>query len=77
MSLPDLDDLRWRELVAGRKRYQLQNLATQMLVTRLRIRTRAGDENVIAVAIETALQFFERNAATTAADASQIFGEEP
>ena len=60
MYLPDVSDPRWREVVTGRKRYALQNLATQMLVTRLRLRTRKGDEAVIAEAIETAWAFFDR-----------------
>lgn len=74
MYLPDVTDPRWRDLVTGRKQYALQSLATQMLVTRLRLRTRKGDEAVIAEAIETAWAFFERNAATTGSDVAEIFG---
>lgn len=76
MNLPELNDPRWRELVTGRRRYSLQNLATQMLVTRLRIRTRSGDEGAIGTAIETASAFFERNPATTMVDVIEIFGAE-
>lgn len=74
MYLPDVTDPRWRDLVTGHKQYALQNLATQMLVTRLRMRTRKGNEAAIAEAIETAWAFFARNAATTGTDVAVIFG---
>lgn len=74
MYLPDVSDPRWRELVTGRKRHALQNLATQMLITRLRLRTRKGDEAAIAEAIEALWSFFERNPATTGSDVVEIFG---
>lgn len=77
MHLPDVSDPRWRELVTGRQRHTLQNLATQMLLTRLRLKTRKGDEATIAEAIQVAWDFFERNPATTSGDIAQIFGSSP
>lgn len=74
MNLPDVTDPRWRVLVTGKQHYPLQNLATQMLITRLRLRTRSGQEPVVAEAIETAWAFFARNAATTGTDLAVIFG---
>lgn len=66
----------WRELVAGRQRFQLENLAARMLVTRLRLRTVRGDEPSIQEAIAAAYDFFERNEATTQEDMRAIFGED-
>lgn len=77
MVLPDVSDPRWRELVTGRRRHALQNLATQMLITRLRLRTRKGDEASIAEAVQTAWDFFERNPETTSGDVAEIFGARP
>ena len=74
MYLPDVSDPRWRELVTGRKRHALQNLATQMLITRLRLRTKNGNDAAIAEAIEALWSFFERNPATTSCDVAEIFG---
>lgn len=66
----------WRELVAGRQRFQLENLAARMLITRLRLRTVRGDEPSIQEAIAAAYDFFERNEATTQEDVRAIFGED-
>lgn len=72
--LPDKADPRWRDFVAGRRKYDLESLAARMLVTRLRLRTMRGDEAVVQQAIDAAWDFFERNEATTQADVMAIFG---
>lgn len=76
MQVPDRADPRWRAFVQGTRPYGLESLAARMLVTRLRLRTMRGDDEVVREAIDAAWKFFERNEATTQADLAAIFGEE-
>lgn len=73
---PPLSHPRWRELVAGQRRFPLQNLAARMLITRLRLRTIRQEEAAIVEAIDIAWEFFERNEATTQEDLKAVFGDE-
>lgn len=73
---PERTHPRWRELVAGQRRFALQNLAARMLITRLRLRTLRQEEAVILEAIDVAWDFFERNEATTQDDLRAVFGDE-
>jgi hypothetical protein len=75
--VPDKSDPRWRELVAGTHKFQLESLAARMLVTRLRLRTLRGDSESIDAAITAAWEFFSRNELTTQADVRTLFGESP
>jgi hypothetical protein len=77
LGIPNRDDPRWRDVVAGPRRYQLQSLPARMLVTRLRLRTMRGDEVSVQAAISAAWEFFERNEATTQGDLHALFGGTP
>lgn len=72
--IPDRTDPRWREFVTGKRKYELQNLAARMLLTRLRLRTMHGDAASLEEAVNAACDYFERNEATTSADVIAIFG---
>jgi hypothetical protein len=75
--IPERQDPRWREVVSGKRRYELENLAARMLLTRLRLRTMHGDEQALNEAVGAAFDFFERNEATTQADVKALFGSTP
>ena len=77
MLLPEKEDPRWLDFVQGRRKYELESLAARMLVTRLRLRTMRGEEEVVRLAIDAAWEFFVRNEGTTQADVKAIFGAWP
>ena len=74
MTPPSREDPRWRSVVMSTTDYPLQNLAAQLLISRVRLMTWDRKEASIEKAIEVAHSFFVKNSAQTQADLQVIFG---
>lgn len=76
MTLPPPDDPRWRDIVAGTTDYPLKGLATQLILTRVRLQCWRPSEAKLQAAILELHEYFERNAAAahTKDDLQSLFG---
>lgn len=72
--VPTPNDPKWRDFVMGQTKFELKDLGTKMLVTRLRLRTIKKDEASLRDAIREAHEYFTKNEKQLAHDLVAIFG---
>jgi hypothetical protein len=77
LLLPELSDVRWKQLVAGELQYNCELMAANMLLERVVSSVhRDKSEQNIQQSIRETYQFFERYQSILENDIVNIFGDE-
>lgn len=73
MNIPDKSHPKWKGLVTGSEKYELQGLSTRILLGRLVLKYEL-DNNSLEKLIDELRDYFIKNAQTAQADLKKIFG---